>query len=73
MIGCTNGRDLSRNPKDLAMMVKKLDDNDLVIGSRYINGISVVNWPLRRLMLSYGANTYSRMITGMPIRWYGWI
>ena len=59
--------DLSHNPKDLAMMVKKLDDNDLVIGSRYIKGISVVNWPLRRLMLSYGANTYSRIITGMPI------
>jgi len=59
--------DLSHNPKDLAMMVKNLDSNDLVIGSRYINGISVVNWPLRRLMLSYGANTYSRMITGMPI------
>ena len=59
--------DLSHNPKDLAMMVKNLDDNDLVIGSRYINGISVVNWPLRRLMLSYGANTYSRIITGMPI------
>ena len=59
--------DLSHNPKDLAMMVKNLDDNDLVIGSRYINGISVVNWPLRRLMLSYGANTYSRLITGMPI------
>ena len=59
--------DLSHNPKDLATMVKKLDDNDLVIGSRYIKGISVVNWPLRRLMLSYGANTYSRMITGMPI------
>ena len=59
--------DLSHNPKDVAMMVKKLDDNDLVIGSRYIKGISVVNWPLRRLILSYGANTYSRMITGMPI------
>ena len=59
--------DLSHNPKDLLMMVENLGDNDLVIGSRYINGISVVNWPLRRLMLSYGANTYSRMITGMPI------
>ena len=59
--------DLSHNPKDLEMMVKNLENNDLVIGSRYINGISVVNWPLRRLMLSYGANTYSRMITGMPI------
>jgi len=48
-------------------MVKNLKDNDVVIGSRYINGISVVNWPLRRLMLSYGANAYSRIITGMPI------
>jgi len=59
--------DLSHNPKDLPMMVSKLKKNDLVIGSRYIKGISVVNWPLRRLMLSYGANTYSRIITGMPI------
>ena len=59
--------DLSHNPKDLPRMVKNLINNDLVIGSRYINGISVVNWPLRRLMLSYGANAYSRIITGMPI------
>tara|TARA_Y100000782_G_C10133493_1_gene243942 strand:+ start:102 stop:818 length:717 start_codon:yes stop_codon:yes gene_type:complete len=59
--------DLSHNPKDLPMLVKNLNEYDLVIGSRYIKGISVVNWPLRRLMLSYGANTYSRIITGMPI------
>jgi dolichol-phosphate mannosyltransferase len=49
------------------MLVKNLNEYDLVIGSRYIKGISVVNWPLRRLILSYGANTYSRIITGMPI------
>ena len=59
--------DLSHNPKDLPRMVKNLKNNDMVIRSRYINGISVVNWPLRRLMLSYGANAYSRIITGMPI------
>ena len=59
--------DLSHNPKDLPRMIDKLQKYDLVIGSRYINGISVVNWPLRRLMLSYGANAYSRVITGMPI------
>ena len=59
--------DLSHNPRDLPMLVEQLNENDLVIGSRYIKGISVVNWPLRRLMLSYGANTYSRIITGMPI------
>ena len=59
--------DLSHNPEDVSMMVDYLDNYDLVIGSRYVKGISVVNWPLRRLMLSYGANTYSRIITGMPI------
>ena len=59
--------DLSHNPKDLPRMIDKLQKYDLIIGSRYINGISVVNWPLRRLMLSYGANAYSRFITGMPI------
>lgn len=59
--------DLSHNPKDLPRMVNNLQKYDLIIGSRYINGISVVNWPLRRLMLSYGANAYSRVITGMPI------
>ena len=59
--------DLSHNPKDLPRMIDKLQKYDLIIGSRYINGISVINWPLRRLMLSYGANAYSRVITGMPI------
>ena len=59
--------DLSHDPEDVSMMVDYLDNYDLVIGSRYIKGISVVNWPLRRLMLSYGANTYTRIITGMPI------
>ena len=59
--------DLSHNPKDLPRMVDNLQKYDLIIGSRYINGISVVNWPLRRLILSYGANAYSRVITGMPI------
>ena len=43
------------------------EDYDLVIGSRYLNGISVVNWPLRRLMLSYGANWYTRLVTGLTI------
>ena len=49
-------------------MIELLKNNDLVIGSRYINGISVVNWPLKRLFLSYGASVYSRVITGMPIK-----
>ena len=59
--------DLSHNPKDIPKLVTGLKNFDLVIGSRYVRGVSVVNWPIRRLILSYGANMYSRFITGMPI------
>ena len=59
--------DLSHNPKDLPMMVKQLDKYDLAIGSRYINGISIINWPISRLFLSYFANIYAKLITGMSI------
>ena len=59
--------DLSHNPKDLNRLIKNLESNDLVIGSRYVQGVSVVNWPIRRLILSYGANIYTKFITGMPI------
>ena len=59
--------DLSHDPKDIPRLVLALKDHDLIIGSRYIHGVSVVNWPIRRLILSYGANMYSRFITGMPI------
>ena len=59
--------DLSHDPKDVPILVGQLAENDLVIGSRYINGVSVVNWPISRLILSYGANMYSQIVTGMPI------
>ena len=59
--------DLSHDPKDVPRLVAELEKHDLVIGSRYVEGVSVVNWPIRRLILSYGANLYSRIITGMPI------
>ena len=59
--------DLSHDPKELPQMVESLKESDLVLGSRYINGISVINWPLRRLILSYGANFYSKIITGMSL------
>jgi len=59
--------DLSHDPNDVPRLVLKLKNNDLVIGSRYVEGVSVVNWPIRRLILSYSANMYSRLITGMPI------
>ncbi|MDP7512346.1 MAG: polyprenol monophosphomannose synthase [Candidatus Marinimicrobia bacterium] len=49
-------------------MIEELEKKDLIIGSRYIQGVSVVNWPIRRLMLSYGANLYSRIITGLPVK-----
>ena len=60
--------DMSHHPKEIAKMIKLLDNHDVVIGSRYINGVSVVNWPIRRLVISYGANLYSRIATGMPLK-----
>ena len=60
--------DFSHDPNDLPRLMGKIDEYDFVIGSRYINGISVVNWPLGRLMLSCFAAWYTRMITGMPIK-----
>jgi dolichol-phosphate mannosyltransferase len=58
--------DFSHNPDDIPKFVEAAADADLVIGSRYVNGIRVINWPLRRLMLSIGAAKYVRLITGMP-------
>lgn len=60
--------DFSHDPKDIPRLLEALKQNDLVIGSRYINGISVVNWPLRRLILSTAANTYARIVTGLPYK-----
>lgn len=59
--------DFSHDPATIPRFLEMMSDYDLVIGSRYLNGISVVNWPLRRLMLSYFANVYTRIITGLRI------
>ncbi|NOZ09108.1 MAG: polyprenol monophosphomannose synthase [FCB group bacterium] len=59
--------DLSHNPADIPRLVEASKEYDLVIGSRYINGVNVVNWPLSRLILSSLANVYARGITGMPV------
>jgi len=59
--------DFSHDPASLPAMLEAIKDNDLVIGSRYIKGINVVNWPLIRLILSYGASKYVQLITSMPI------
>ena len=61
--------DFSHNPKELKPMIKLLETTtDVVVGSRYINGVNVVNWPLSRVLLSYFASVYVRLITGMPIK-----
>lgn len=60
--------DFSHDPKYIKEFQQAIEDNDLVIGSRYCNGISIVNWPISRLLLSYFASIYVRIITGMPIK-----
>jgi len=61
--------DFSHNPSELITMLEYLKKgNDMVIGSRYIKGINVVNWPLGRILLSYLASVYVRVITSMPIK-----
>ncbi|GBE30447.1 undecaprenyl-phosphate mannosyltransferase [bacterium BMS3Bbin04] len=58
--------DLSHNPSDIPRLLKAAEDSHFVIGSRYVRGVNVINWPLQRLILSYAASTYSRFVTGMP-------
>lgn len=58
--------DLSHNPDDIPMFLAAAKDADLVLGSRYLNGIRIINWPLSRLMLSKCAATYVQIVTGMP-------
>src|SRR5258707_3307985 len=60
--------DFSHTPDSLPEFLRELENADLVVGSRYLHGVTVVNWPLKRLILSYGANVYSRIITGIPIK-----
>ena len=61
--------DFSHNPSELNTMLGYLKEGkDMVIGSRYIKGINVVNWPLGRILLSYLASVYVRLITSMPIK-----
>jgi len=61
--------DFSHDPNDLARLKKACEDGaDLSIGSRYVKGVNVVNWPISRVLLSYFASVYVRFITGMPIQ-----
>ena len=59
--------DFSHDPREIPNMLKAIQQADLVLGSRYIDGVRVVNWPLSRLVLSKGASYYVRIITGLPI------
>ena len=59
--------DFSHDPAALGQFLENIKDVDIVLGSRYLHGVTVVNWPLSRLILSYSANLYSRIITGLPL------
>lgn len=59
--------DYSHDPTMLPAFLREIETCDLVIGSRYVQGVNVVNWPMSRLLLSYFANIYSRLVTGMPL------
>lgn len=62
--------DFSHNPNDLIKLYNAcaVGDADIAVGSRYVKGITVVNWPLSRILLSYGASRYVRLITGMKVK-----
>jgi dolichol-phosphate mannosyltransferase len=59
--------DFSHDPQYIPALFQALVDHDLAIGSRYVKGVNVVNWPIGRLLLSYFANRYTMLITGMPV------
>ena len=60
--------DFSHNPEDLVHLYERATEGyDVVVGSRYVKGVNVVNWPMSRLLMSYGASLYVRMVTWMPM------
>ncbi len=59
--------DFSHDPIVIKKFLENITEHDLIIGSRYISGINVINWPMSRLLLSYFANIYTRIITGLPV------
>lgn len=59
--------DFSHDPNEIPRFLEEIKNSDVVLGSRYKNGVNVINWPMRRLLLSWFANIYTRVITGMPL------
>ena len=65
---CEMDADFSHDPRHLALFLEAIQDADLVIGSRYLDGrVTVLNWPMGRLLLSYFANVYARWVTGLKL------
>ena len=60
--------DFSHDPASIGDFLKAIEGQDVILGSRYLDGVTVVHWPLSRLILSYSANVYTRIITGLPVR-----
>ena len=60
--------DFSHGPEYIKDFLREIQTSDVVIGSRYISGVNVINWPMSRLLLSYFANVYTRIVTGLPLR-----
>ncbi len=62
--------DFSHNPKDLMALYEACSSGgaDVAVGSRYVSGVNVVNWPMGRVLMSYFASMYVRLVTGMPVR-----
>ena len=59
--------DFSHPPEALSTLLEEIEEHDVVLGSRYLNGITVVNWPIERILISYFGNWYVRRVTGLPI------
>ncbi len=59
--------DFSHPPDALNEMLREIEEHDVVLGSRYLKGITVVNWPIERILISYIGNKYARLVTGLPI------
>ena len=60
--------DFSHDPKEIVIFLNEIKNYDLVLGSRYVSGVNVVNWPMHRLILSYSANIYTKIITGLHVK-----
>jgi dolichol-phosphate mannosyltransferase len=60
--------DFSHPPEALPLLLREIEDCDVVMGSRYIHGITVVNWPIERILISYFGNAYTRAVTGLKVR-----